>query len=575
MSSAPIAGNGFSNRSGAQAVTLIALLASLMLLLVWQLRDTVNAELRFVWITLAVMPPMLLGLLLRSAGDRRSWLAVALLTPVLAGLAWHTAHSGLRPGADSVDSVLPAHLLVVLAALFLLLPYLQLWRDGERLVYARLFHAAWDNALTLVVAVVLAGASWLILMLWAALFKLIGIMLFETLFSDPLFAYPAVGLLLGLGVALARTQGGALRSLLRVCMALGQLLLPLLALVAVIFLPSLIFTGLEPLWNTGNATALLLALLLGLVSLVNSVFQDGEHVAPYGRVLRRLLDLALLSLPVYATIAVIALNLRVSQHGWTVDRLWAAVLIGFALIYGASYALAALWRGSAWLSRLAPLNTGIALALATTLLLTQSPLFDLRSISVGSQLARVERGQIGIDKLDLKYFHWELGRRGHQALLRLRDEGRIEAATLDALFARKHRWNDNGAVSPSLVDTIVVLPAGTVLPEDLRVFLGQDRPTDYLGLGYCADTTRGCRLLAIDLDADGVAEWLLVRPNNGSWPIVGLRQGRWQVVGDLNSVGLSDSDLIEALDGGRYSLETPLWKDLVVGEHRFSWQRRH
>ncbi len=575
MSSTAISGNGFSDQSGARAVTLIALLSGLTLLAAWQLRDSLPTTLRFIWITVALMPPLLLGLLLRSATDRRSWWLVALLTPLLAGLAWYSGHSGLPADARNLDSALPGHLLVIGIALFLLCPYLQQWRDGERPIYARLFHNAWDNALTLVVAAVLTGASWLILLLWAALFRLIGIKLFETLFSDPLFAYPTAGLLLGLGVALARTQGGALRNLLRICMTLGQLLLPLLALVAVIFLPALAFTGLEPLWNTGSATSLLLALVLGLVSLVNSVYQDGEQTAPYGLALRRLLNLALLSLPVYAVIAVIALNLRVGQHGWSVDRLWAAVLVGIALLYGTSYALAALWRGPVWLAPLAPLNRGIALLLAAVLLLTQSPLFDMRQISVNSQLARVERGELALDQLDLRYFHWELGRSGRDALLRLRDEGRIKPETLAALFAQKHRWDSRLNVSPAMIDTIPVLPAGTPLPPALRNFLGGARSDEFFGLSACTLETRGCRLLNLDLDADGLAnEWLLVLPYGSDWPVLGEQDGHWKQLGQLSNDSWPKDEALRALDEGRYTLEAPRWQQLVIDRQRYSGQPR-
>ena len=59
-----------------------------------------------------------------------------------------------------------------------------------------------------------------------------------------------------------------------------RLLLPLVLAVVAAFLVALPFTGLAPLWGTGNGTALLMALNALALFFVNAAYQTGEK-SPY------------------------------------------------------------------------------------------------------------------------------------------------------------------------------------------------------------------------------------------------------------------------------------------------------
>ncbi len=587
----PDNGIGFRDPSGAVAVILLALLESLLLLALQQDLVEFGHSGLAQWTTLAIAGPTMLCLLIQSARDRYAWTVGALLLVLLWLLAGY-AGSQCADGAE--DEVFGPYAAAMTVALFVLTPYLQVWRDHRRLPYALLFHRAWDNALTLAAAAVFAAAGWAILWLWASLFKIVHLRFFADLFFEARFAFPVTGLFAGLGVMLGRTQSGALRSLLNVCLALGRALLPLIALVAVIFLPTLAFTGLQPLWDTRHATPLLLCLVFGTVSLVNSVFQDGNAAAPYGRALRLLVNLALLSLPAYALIAAISLQLRIAQHGWSVDRLWAAVLLGFALLYALGYAIAALRRSGSWLVWLAPVNRLVALALVVVLLLTQSPLFNLRAISVHSQLARVERGDLPLDKLDLPYFRWQLGTPGITALKQLQHDPRVLAdealkARLDEILAQKERWESPGAKSAvSLSAVLKPSPASAVIPPALLQRMldlqkGDNKNWPLAGtLNDCVQGHASCYLLAADLDRDDRPEWILARdPAAGNaWPLFGEKGGEWWLLGYLGGSNEAIKDeasrkaFAEALAEGRFAVEAPAWQDLVIEGQRYRFREQ-
>ncbi|WP_210217163.1 DUF4153 domain-containing protein, partial [Klebsiella pneumoniae] len=126
-------------------------------------------------------------------------------------------------------------------------------------------------------------------------------------------------------------------------------LLPLLSFIAVLFVLSLPFTGLAPLWATRSAASLLLVLAVLLISLANAVYQHDDGTPPYPAWLRRLVEASLLALPIYAGLALYAMSLRVSQYGWTLSRFWGAAVAVLIAGYAIGYAFAALRRHGRWL----------------------------------------------------------------------------------------------------------------------------------------------------------------------------------------------------------------------------------
>jgi hypothetical protein len=313
---------------------------------------------RVCWYTLVLTVPTLTLLSVRRLSEWRLWqhlIALALLVAALS--AWAAWSATGAPGLRSANVLVPFGMAIALG-MFVLLPWLQCrLQHGHWLApYRELFEHAWQNALTLALAWLFVGICWLVLWLWGALFALVKLEFFRALFRQSAFVYLATGSMFGLGLLIGRTQQRAVQVMRQILFAICTGLLPLLAFVAVLFALSLPFTGLQPLWETRAAAKILIALVAALVLFVNAVYQDGSATAPYPQWLRRLIDAGLLSLSLYALLALYALWLRIDQYGWSAERFSGVLVAVVACGYAFGYAWAVLRPDGRWLRPLAPVN---------------------------------------------------------------------------------------------------------------------------------------------------------------------------------------------------------------------------
>jgi len=416
------------------------------------------------------LPPTL-ALLATRLRDARLWQHTALLVLAqCAMLAWANWNKA-APHINTAPIWLPLAAGVALA-LFVSLPWLQgRQRHGRwRVPYADLFELAWQNALCLLLALLFTGIGWAILMLWAELFNLVKITEFRKIFRSETFFFLATSVLFMLGILIAHSQHKPVQMLRHILFAICKGLLPVLAAIAVLFAASLPLTGLEPLWQTGYAAWILTLLIAILVILTNAVWQDGstdKSGKPYPRSLRRVVELGLLTLPLYAALTLVALGLRIGQYGWTVGRVFGMLIALLASGYALGYAFAVLrtWikRGdapSAWLTPLAPVNQFLSWAIILLAVLANTPVLDAYRISAASQIARLRTDIAHLDSDMLKYLRFDNGRRGFEALQNLRDDPRMAdtavtwqerarsdtmqttaQAVVDDILARSHRWD--------------------------------------------------------------------------------------------------------------------------------------
>ncbi len=524
------------------------------------------------WYALVLSVPTLATLTVVRLDDQRFWQHVLGATLVFVLLsAWAAWSAGGTPTV-SAQAVLGPFGCSLALALFITLPYLQCRQVHGRWCapYPELFEWAWQNTLTLALTAVFTGLCWAVLWLCAGLFKLIGITFFSDLFSERAFVYLATGTMVGLGILVTRSQPQAVRVARQILLAIFKGILPLLACIAVLFALALPFTGLQPLWDTRHASMTLFMLLLMLLVFANAVFQDGLGARPYPLPVRRVVEGALLLMPLFALIALYALWLRIAQYGWTQSRYWAVLVALVLLGHALGYAVAVLRRGTAWLPGLPRTNVVMSLAVVALAVASNSPLLDPHRLSVTSQLARLDPSRP--ETLDLQHLRFESGRRGVQALQALQDDPALA---------------DAGALQQALQTTLaqplpgqrVDRPTGTRTAEQLRQHLqlapGVAPPDDaWLALalpawgGACAEQPQACVLLTPDLDGDGSPEHLLCDLRRPDWAPCRF----WYRAGDTWAPGeelppllqVPGSSLHKALRQGRYRVEPRRWGRFVV-----------
>jgi hypothetical protein len=481
------------------------------------------------------------------------WKGVAAL--VAAGLGAYGVWSG-DPAAKGVDGLGPLTFLGV-AALIFIGHHLVQPADMERRRIARYeayFDVTWKHGVQAVLSLGFTGAFWLLLFLAAALFKLIGVDAIEKLIRHEWFIFPATAVVFAAAVQLTDVRANLVRGVRTVVLTLLAWLLPLMALIAAAFLLTLPFTGLEPLWKTKSATAILLTADAFLILLANAAYQDGTETTAV--VLKWAARLAGVLLVPITVLAAYGLSLRIGQYGLSPDRIIAAACVFVAAGYAVGYTLAAV-RPGAWMRTLEATNIAMAFVVIAVLLALCMPLADPRRLSVNDQVARLEKGKVRAEAFDYQFLRFDAGRFGHEALDRLKASRNAEVAKhASAASAQTARIYPSEPVRPEQKPQITFHPRGARPPEGFLTAM-----TAGPRFGGCLSGGAVCDATLLDVTGDGQPEVLVT----SGWEIevVGAGQdGGWRKLGTFQPP-CSGFDSRAAVRDGKLSAATPAIQDLV------------
>lgn len=393
---------------------LISLAQGLALFLLWraaenQVWPSQTPMANFPLWTIAVALPLLLLLGLEDRNQRKAAKFVGLFAALLALLGIYIGRQVTPFGEFPPDSIIATFILPLILGCFLALLFLRPAVLGRAPDYAEVFSDSWRNALVAALSWALTLGVFGVMMLWGELFRVIGIEFFIDLFTEDWFLFPVLSVAVGLGIFIFRGLANVIAGITSLLQGLMWLLLPLVLTVTVLFLGALPFTGLQPLWDTGNGTALLMALNLFALFALNAVYQRGDR-EPYPLQVHRLLCVGISLLPVISLLALYGLYLRVDQYGWTVARCWALMISLLIAMFSLGYASNVIRNRERWSGKLASVNQPMAMLMLALILLVNSPLLDFRKISLASQQNRVEQGEITLEQFDFFDARENMGR---------------------------------------------------------------------------------------------------------------------------------------------------------------------
>lgn len=480
--------------------------------------------------------------------DRLNFLPL-LLAPLLFWLGWHLGwveqtpepqHWARHPFTFAFCVALGVALFI-LALFFRSSAASRAWPTA----YSPLLNYSWEFALTLAQLMLFIGVFWSLLWLGAALFDAIGLGFFETLFSEPMFIYPVTWLVMGLTLVMIRNRFGLIQSVRLMGEALIKALLPLVAIIILLFFAVLPFTGLQPVWDTGRASSILMALMLTLLLFFNAVFHPAHgpqhdfqpYSQPYPTWLRRIILLAVVLLPVGSVLAAWALWLRIDQYGLSLDRLWAALLQVLTAAFTLSYSLLLLWRRRAALPILQRANVGLALLVAVVLIVVNTPLADMRHWVAQHQLKRLLDGRTTAEAFDVDYLRFQLGQPGTLALQALADSEFAQsqpelARRIELSLKQTERWSQEPLVDTQNLNEVArqfsVSPEGASLPEPLLALLVEQDSA-------CLSQTEPCQ--AVQVNSDTPFQWLVYESYSAVGQAYGERNSDWLLLGHLTPLG--------------------------------------
>ena len=333
---------------------------------------------------------------------------------------------------------------------------------------------------------------------------------------------------------LTDVQAGLVRGARTLVLTLLAWLLPLMALLTWAFLAALPFNGLDPLWSTKKATALLVTAAIVLVFLINAAHQDGQPGNPAPSLIREFKRVAGVALLPLLALAAYGLMLRVTQYGWTPQRVVGAAVVAVMASYAAGYGLAVVRHGVA-MRGIEPTNVTAAYLILVTLFALLTPIADPARLAVADQISRLETGKVSPDDFDFRFLKFRSGRFGTEALNELAARTDGPNAAVIALNAKQALANKSPYQArrpiPATAETraasiTVVHPQGHALPDGFvqKDWTAEPRTTP---LPTCLTAKGQCVALLADLDNDAERrDRAGGRPLRGGHGIPGERRRR-------------------------------------------------
>lgn len=471
--------------------------------------------------------------------------------------------------------------LSMLIALYCAVAFIQSWQKTADLKfsYSLLFQYSWNTAFIVLLAAGFTGTFVALLVIWAGLFKLLDISVFADFFTQRAFVFIIGYAVFSTGISLSRDNAKVIETFRRLIFSFIEGLMPILAFIGLLFVITLLFTGLDPLFSTISATALMLTVVVLSIWFANGLYQDGQLNPPYHSFIRIMVHGLLIVLPVYSLIAIYAMLLRINQYGLLPERIYGITIALILGLYSFGYAWAVFMPKDGWMKKLENVNIYMAFLVISAAVLLHSPVLDVNKLSANNQVERLLSGRVSANDFDYGALKFKLGKPGKDALDNLLNEttradfkiisenvGKVKKA--DNYYRTVNR-DRNNKEQLRILSNMELWPKGMVIPNKTRLAIA----TSLRWNDRRACKKASCFLMAINMDAEPDMEYVLL-PNKKNisalniYKITGIKCSVRTLklrTGEVVSYEMLTS-LIKQQQ--KKTIQSPL-KDLKIGDSEF------
>ncbi|WP_168189584.1 DUF4153 domain-containing protein [Limnobaculum zhutongyuii] len=539
------------------------------------------------WQALLLVLPLVFAFTIVRLKDRYLWQNLAIcVVVILLTTTWVNWNVEEVDNISQYDGVVVPYLGSLCVLVFIALPWLQTCIKNKQwhVSYATIYDHLCTNAITVIFTLLLIVLFWGILWLCVELFKQLDIHFFHHLFfRNNLFIYTINGFLVGVGIRTCRLQTHLMKAVRNLLTLMVKGLLPVLSFVALIFITTLPFVGLDALSGAWSPSALLMIMVGLLITATNIVYKSGLKIPPYSTPVRMMVNASLLVLPLYAGLALYAISIRVNEYGWTPVRVWGYLVIIVSFFFSCGYAIAVIRSRKSWLHPLGMINRILLPGCVVLLILVNTPLIDPYRISVNDQMERYLSGRVAANNLDLTLLRFNTGKRGQEALIFLYQDTEFVSNTqrkqrLEKMMTEHNRWETNGELdelkeiqpkfTADFIQQKLVLAESTSMPEESWWNMLQNN--QQVDVDLCLRDSDVCIVNSLDLNQDGISEYLLCHIERGSdisCHVFAKLREEWRNIGHayFPPTTVNVAYFEQALRAGNVKTKNKQWHDAEVG----------
>lgn len=281
--------------------------------------------------------------------------------------------------------------------------------------YQRQYDLSWKLGIQIILTSLFVSLVWGTIGLGYQLFESVNIHIFSYLCRQSWFVIPVFVFSIVFGIHFTDVKPNIIAHVRSLVLKLFTSLLPLFALMALLFIIGVLMFGSSQLLTKKYLAIILIWLSLWLILLINAAYQDGKKYKSKAKFIQYAAKLAAILLPLLVGIASLSLYLRVSAYGLSNQRILGAAVLIILSQYALGYCIA-VFRNGPWLKFIETCNFYTALSIILIVIGILTPIADPSRLMVQNQQHRLLSQQVSQDKMDSQYIYQYGGRYGQNML---------------------------------------------------------------------------------------------------------------------------------------------------------------